>query len=195
VPLLAAALCACAKGDSGPGGARAEHASPATAAGRPGVTPTLSDANILAAMDQANLADSLMGAIAAAKGTHGDVRSFGRNEASAHHAMRRSGRELAERLHVVPEIQAGDTTAVADRALADSLRTLAAGTAWDRFYLASALLHHENELAALQTGRAETQSLDLAARMGQDSAAVDAHRDLARSIQQRVAGLVMARVP
>jgi predicted outer membrane protein len=175
--LCASAILACAKRDAGVDSVR--------------VPPTLTDANILAAMDQANMADSLMGEIAIAKGTHPDVRSFARVETREHPALRQRGVELATRLDVAPQIATGDTTAATDRALADSLRALPAGTAWDSFYLANAILHHENELAMLLTAHAETQSLEVAALIARDSSAVDAHRDRARSLLQRLAGLVM----
>jgi hypothetical protein len=59
-------------------------------------------------------------------------------------------------------------------------------------YLGTAMVHHENELAMLLTAHDETQSLKLAALIARDSSAVDAHRDRARSLLQRLAGLVMA---
>jgi predicted outer membrane protein len=156
------------------------------------VPPNLTDANILAAMDQANMADSVMGEMAASKGMNADVRSFGRDELREHHALRQGGVELARRLHLVPGAAAGSTSAASDRAVADSLRALPTSTAWDRLYLGTAMLHHENELAMLLTAHDETQNLKLAVLIARDSSAVDAHRDRALSLLQRLAGLVMA---
>ena len=57
---------------------------------------TWTDANIAALLDEANMADSAAGALAATKGTSSAVRDFGRRMTRDHHTLRAQGEALAK---------------------------------------------------------------------------------------------------
>src|SRR4051794_38469393 len=99
--LGACALWACSKG-----GNKADSAAAADSAARsaaPATTPTtpaaaapapMTDANILALLDEANANDSAGGSIAMQKGTNAQVKAFGRDMARDHHKLRKDGQDL-----------------------------------------------------------------------------------------------------
>jgi predicted outer membrane protein len=76
--------------------------SPSAAAGR------LTDAKIVALLDEANAADSASGAFALRKASSPDVKAFAKLMMGEHHALRAQGQQLARRLNVTPELPADD---------------------------------------------------------------------------------------
>src|SRR5476649_2884360 len=155
VPLAAlcaaAVVAACAKGDKAADSAKAaDSVAAASAAATPPVTAipapaavAMSDANIFAALDEANRADSAGGALAATKGTGPEVKAFGKEMMKDHHALRVGGQALAKKLNITPEPAAGDTSAAAHKTLADSLAAMPKGAAWDKYYVDHAVTGHE----------------------------------------------------
>ena len=73
-----------------------------------GTGAALTDANIVALLDEANMADSAAGALAATKATSKDVKDFAKLMMSEHHALRKQGQELAKKLNVTPAPPAND---------------------------------------------------------------------------------------
>ena len=69
---------------------------------------TWTDANIVALLDEANMADSVAGALAATKGTAAAVRDFGKRMMLDHHQLRAQGQALAKKLNVTPAPAADD---------------------------------------------------------------------------------------
>ena len=74
----------------------------ATAAGTPNPSGTWTGDNIFALLDEANMADSAAGAIAATKGTASAVRDFGKQMMRDHHQLRARGEALAKKLKIIP---------------------------------------------------------------------------------------------
>ena len=111
IALAALTIGACAKKD--------DYAADTTAANRT-VSDTgmassttaapsgLSDANIAYILDQANMADSAWGAIAATKATGANVRDFAKTMMRDHHALRKMGEDLAKKLALTPTPPAAD---------------------------------------------------------------------------------------
>lgn len=182
----AALLAACSKGDATGDSARAADSSALAATSTGAMTPAapaMSDGNILAMLDQANVADSTTGSIAAAKGTNADVKSFGRDMMRDHHALRVAGMDLSTKANISPAPPAGDTTATRDKTLADSLNAMPRGAAWDRFYIDHAVMHHTEVLATAQSGMNAAQSAELKALIEKAAPNVQAHLDRAKQIQ------------
>ena len=73
--------------------------------GQPGA---LSDANIVALLDEANMADSATGAYVVTRATNPDVKAFAKLMMGEHHALRAQGQQLAKRLGVTPQMPAED---------------------------------------------------------------------------------------
>ena len=78
---------------------RADTAPAATAG-----SEALTDANIVALLDEANMADSAAGAYALTKATNADVKAFAKLMMGEHHALRAQGQQLAQRLNVTPTL-------------------------------------------------------------------------------------------
>src|ERR1700738_135632 len=105
--IAAMAVAACGKKDSGALDTTAASSTTTTdtsasAASSTNAGSSWSDANILALLDEANVADSSEGAIAAAKGTSAAVRNFGKQMVLDHHKLRVQGEALAKKLKVTP---------------------------------------------------------------------------------------------
>jgi putative membrane protein len=193
-----AALCAmalvaaCGKGDKSADSLKAADstaaATPAPAAGAPAAAPApaLTDANIVALLDGANMADSSAGSVAATKGTSADVKSFGKDMMRDHHALRKAGQDLAKKLNVSPEMPAGDNSAAAASAWKDSLTTMPAGAAWDKAYINHEVSYHEAVLATAQTALGAAQNAELKALIEKAAPNIQAHLDHAKSIQSKL---------
>ena len=182
----AALLAACSKGDATADSARLADSTAVAATATGAMTPAapaMTDGNILAMLDQANVADSTTGSIAAAKGTSAAVKSYGRDMMRDHHALRAAGMELSTKANISPAPPAGDTTATRDRTLADSLNAMPRGAAWDKFYIDHAVMHHTEVLAMAQTGMNAAGNAELKALIEKAAPNVQAHLDRAKQIQ------------
>lgn len=184
-----ALVAACSKGDKTADSARptdsATAARTATPAPAP-AAPAMSDANILAYLDAANMADSAGGSIAAVKGTSPDVKAFGRDMMRDHHAMRVAGQDLAKKLNITPSPAANDTTAAHASKMADSLNAQARGPAWDKAYINDEVAMHESVLSNAQTALGATQNAELKGLIQKAAPTVQKHLDHAKQIQAKL---------
>jgi putative membrane protein len=188
----AALVAACSKGDKGADTARTTDSANMAASGTPAATsttaaaPAMTDANILAYLDEVNMADSAGGSIAAAKGTSSEVKSFGRDMMRDHHALRVAGQDFAKKANITPQPAAGDTTQAHASKMADSLNAQARGAEWDKAYITSEIAMHESVLATAQTALGATQNADLKALIQKAAPNVQAHLDHAKQIQSKL---------
>src|SRR3954465_13592801 len=145
----AAVIAACAKGDKSADSAKAaDSASAANAAATPATpapppAPTLTDPNIVAILDAANMVDSASGSVAATKGTNSEVKTFGKDMMRDHHALRKAGQDLAKKLNVTTAPPAGDTTEASGMKWHDSLSAMPKGAAWDQAYIDHEVAYHQ----------------------------------------------------
>ena len=193
-----AALCAvtlvaaCGKGDSTADSTKKADSAAmgatttTSAAPAPAPAPALSDPNIVAILDGANMADSAAGSVAAMKGTSAEVKSFGRDMMRDHHALRKAGQDLAKKLNVTPEPPAGDNSAAAAAAWKDSLTTMPAGAAWDKAYVNHEVAYHQAVLTTAQTALGAAQNAELKALIEKAAPNIQAHLDHAKSIQTKL---------
>jgi putative membrane protein len=199
-PIQFAALCAtalvaaCSKGDKTADSSKAADSSMAAAPGAPATAPAataapaLTDPNIIAILDAANMADSSAGSVAAAKGTSAEVKSFGRDMMRDHHALRKAGQDLAKKLNVTPEVPAGDNSVAAATAWHDSLNAMPKGAAFDRAYIDHEVAYHQAVLQTAQTALGATQNADLKALITKAAPNIQAHLDHAKQIQSKLGG-------
>ncbi|HUQ45390.1 MAG TPA: DUF4142 domain-containing protein [Gemmatimonadaceae bacterium] len=182
-----ALVAACSKGDktADSDADSTAVAATATAAVTP-AAPALTDANIVALLDGANVADSSAGSVAAAKATGAEIKSFGRDMMRDHHALRAAGQALAKKLNVTPEIPAGDTGAAAAAAWQDSLNAMPRGADWDKAYINHEVTYHEAVLATAQAGLAAAQNAELKALIEKAAPNVQAHLDHAKQLQSKM---------
>jgi putative membrane protein len=202
-----AALCAavlvaaCAKGDKSADSAKMADSSaaaasaanttnaaatPSSTAAAPAAAPALTDPNIVAILDGANMADSAAGSIAAEKATSGEVKSFGKDMMRDHHALRKAGQDLAKKLNVTPQMPAGDNSAAAATAWQDSLKAMPKGAAFDKAYIDHEVTYHQAVLQTAQTALGAAQNAELKSLIQKAAPNIQAHLDHAKSIQSKL---------
>lgn len=193
--LSAIAVVACAKTSDAPRDSTDARAMAPTdsalapAPGAPGAaaSTTLSDANIVFILDQANASDSARGALAATKGTSADVKNFGRMMAGEHHALRQQGQALATKLSVTPAAPGDDTSESDARAEMDKLMAEAKGAGFDRAYMDYEVTYHKAVLEIAGKALAATQNQELKDLITKAAPIIQKHLDRAVAIQSKMA--------
>jgi putative membrane protein len=110
---------------------------------------SVSDAQIAHIVVTANQVDIDAGRIAAARGTHADVKAFGQQMVTDHTGVNKSATSLAAKLKVTPEDNAtsGSLKAGGEKNLAN-LKSLK-GAAFDKAYVDNEVTYHQAVLDAL----------------------------------------------
>lgn len=192
-----AALCtatlvvvACTKSENNADSARLADsaAAAAPAATVTPAAPALTDANIVAILDEANMADSASGSVAATKGTNAEVKSFGRDMMRDHHALRKMGQDLAKKLNVTPEPVANDNSEAKDKAWVDSLNAMPKGAAWDKAYIDHEVAMHQAVISTAQTAEGAAQNAELKALITKAIPNLQSHLKKAQDIQSKLQG-------
>ena len=95
----------------------------------------LTDAGIIAILDEASLSDSVAAALAAEKATDPGVKAFATSAMEDHHALRVDGARLVKALGLTPRLPASDPlgTVAEDEMIA--LRATPRGPEFDRVYI------------------------------------------------------------
>ncbi|MDQ6871886.1 MAG: DUF4142 domain-containing protein [Gemmatimonadota bacterium] len=142
------------------------------------------DANILALLDEANVADSSAGAIAATKGTSAAVRNFGKQMVSDHHKMRVQGEALAKKLSLTPTPPSGDNMTADAQKERDNLNSTAKGKDFDKAYIDGEVDDHKKVLDLAVKAMGQAQSTELKNLIQKATPTVQSHLDKAESIQK-----------
>jgi putative membrane protein len=146
----------------------------------------LSDANIVALLDEANMADSAASAYASTKATSPDVKAFAKLMMSEHHALRVQGQQLAKRLNVTPQLPANDPLKPAAQSEMTALKGAAKGAAFDRTYIEQEIGVHKAVLDVAEKGHDATQNQDLKKLIEQAKPVIEKHLDRAEEIQKKL---------
>jgi putative membrane protein len=147
---------------------------------------TLSDANIVALLDEANMADSASGAYALTKATSPDVKSFAKMMMGEHHALRVQGQQLAKRLNVTPEAPANDPLKPAAQSEMTALQGAAKGAAFDRTYIEQEIGMHKAVLDLAAKAHDATGTAELKKLIEQAKPIVQRHLNRAEAIQKKL---------
>jgi putative membrane protein len=188
---VALALGACAKSDNSAttndsaAGAMAASDSSAMANNTP-ATPALTDANIVAILDGANVADSTAGKLASTKGTSSDVVSYGKMMMGEHHALRVAGQSFAKKDMLTPTLPANDNGQATADANIRNLTDTPKGAAWDKAYIDNEVAYHEAVLKTAGDAKNATQNLELKALIDKAAPVVQKHLDRAKEIQKKL---------
>jgi putative membrane protein len=188
---------ACSKGANKADSAAGVDTSAAAATTPPATTPApvaLTDVNIVALLDEANMGDSAAGAVAAKKGKNASVKEFGRDMMRDHHALRKAGQDLAKKENLTPTPPSGDTLATAGQKWVDSLNAMAAGADWDKAYADHEVAVHQAVQALLQTALSAAQDTSLKALITKAQPTIDAHLKKAQDVQSKL-GTTSAMAP
>ena len=189
-----AAFCAatlatgCSKGEKTGDTVKTDTTAAAAVTPAPPPAPALTDANIAAILDQANMADSAAGSVAAAKGTAGDVKSFAKDMMRDHHALRKAGADLVKKLGVTPALPAGDNSVATAQAWQDSLNAMPKGAGFDKAYIDHEVTYHQAVLNTAQTALGAAQNAELKDLITKAAPNIQAHLDHAKSIQSKLGG-------
>lgn len=184
VSAMSAALLACGGGDE-----RAEadttRGAPVTGAAG-GVASPMSDANILALFDRANVTDSAAGVIAASKATGAELRGFAAQMVRDHHAMRVEGERVARRLRLTAEPPAGNDGEPGMTAILTVLNATARGRDFDKAYIDHEVAFHLDFLE-LVTGAMDVASeTEVKAFIQKLAPMLEEHLDRAQTLQARL---------
>jgi putative membrane protein len=146
----------------------------------------LSDANIVALLDEANMADSASGAYAVTKATSPDVKAFAKLMMGEHHALRAQGQQLAKRLGVTPELPANDPLKPAAESEMTALKGAAKGAAFDRTYIEQEIGIHKAVLDLAGKAHDAAQNEELKKLIEQAGPVIQKHLDRAEEIQKKL---------
>jgi putative membrane protein len=187
----ALALAACGKKDNN--AADTTAASSTTTADTSAMSGTASststsgnwtDQNIVALLDEANMADSAAGAIAATKGTAAAVRDFARRMERDHHQLRAQGAALAKKLNVTPAAPSDDPVQPMAQQETNTLNSTAKGKDFDKAYIDAEVDAHKAVLDLATKAAAQTQNAELKNLIQKAAPVIQGHLDKAESIQK-----------
>jgi putative membrane protein len=146
----------------------------------------LSDANIVALLDEANAADSASGAYASGKATNPDVKAFAKLMMGEHHALRAQGQQLATRLNVTPEPVTDDPLKPAVQSEMAALRAAPKGSKFDRTYIEHEIGIHKAVLDLAGKAHDAAQNEELKKLIEQAGPVIQKHLDRALEIQKKL---------
>ena len=155
-----------------------------TMAGGATASGTWSDANIVALLDEANMADSAAGSIAATKGTSSEVREFARRMMRDHHELRTQGAALAKKLNVTPAAPSDDPVMPMAQDETNTLNTTAKGKDFDKAYIDAEVNAHKAVLDLATKAAAQTQTAELKNLIQKAAPVIQGHLTKAESIQK-----------
>lgn len=181
----------CSKGENKADSAAAADSAAKAAAAAPPAAPApapLTDANIAAILDEANAADSAAGNVASTKGTHADVKAFGRDMMRDHHALRKAGQDLAKKLNLTPAAPTGDTLQSSAQNWQNTLTSLPKGAAFDTAYINHEVTTHQAVIATAQSAQTAAQDTSLKALITKALPNLQAHLKHAQEIQAKLSG-------
>jgi putative membrane protein len=147
---------------------------------------TWSDANIVALLDEANMADSSAGAIAVTKGTNSQVREFGRRMMRDHHTLRAQGQALAKKLNVTPAAPSDDPVQSMAQDETNTLNSTAKGKDFDKAYIDAEVNAHKAVLDLATKAAGQTQNTELKNLIQKAAPVIQGHYDMAQSIQKKL---------
>ena len=156
----------------------------AMAAGAPAPSGNWTDANIVALLDEANMADSSAGAVAATKGTASAVRDFARRMMRDHHQLRAQGEALAKKLKITPAAPSDDPVTPAGQKEMDTLNSTAKGKDFDKAYIDAEVDVHKAVLDIATKAAGQTQNAELKNLIQKAAPVIKGHLDKAESIQK-----------
>ncbi|HET7469014.1 MAG TPA: DUF4142 domain-containing protein [Gemmatimonadales bacterium] len=177
--------------DTGQAGTAATTDTSATAMAAPADTAAaakapMTDANIVALLDEANKSDSAAGAFALKKASDKNVKAFAKMMMSEHHALRVQGLALAKKLKVTPEAPADDPVKAAASSEMSALQSAGSGAAFDKAYIDQEVTVHKAVIDLAQKAHDEAQNAELKALIEKAKPVLQKHLDRAESLQQQL---------
>ena len=148
----------------------------------------LVDANIVALLDEANMADSAAGALALKKATNPEVKSFAKLMMGEHHALRLQGQQLAKRLNVTPQPPSKDPVKALASQETAALQATPKGAEFDRVYIQNEVVAHRAVLDLAKKAHDQAQNDELKKLIEQAQPVIERHLQMAEDIQKKLGG-------
>lgn len=194
---LAVGVAVACKGREGGAGATT-GATGAPAMGAPNATatppaaPAMTDGNIVALFDEANIADSASAAMALPKATNAEVKAFARMMMGEHHGLRVKAQQYAKKptgaMEPWPKAEPPATdpfqSAVEDERRA--LEATAKGRAFDSTYIAKEIGIHQAVMDWATQALAQAQNKELKELLSASAPVIQRHLDRAKAIEQKL---------
>jgi putative membrane protein len=146
----------------------------------------LTDANIVALLDEANKADSTAGALAATKATSPAVKDFAKLMMVEHHALRQAGQQLAKQLKVTPEPPANNPLTPLVESETTALNSTPKGPEFDRTYIDQEITAHKAVLDLASEAHEQAQNEQLKALIEKAKPVIQKHLDKAEKIKEEL---------
>lgn len=146
----------------------------------------LTDANIVALLDEANAADSSAGAYAVGKATDPEVRDFAKLMMGEHHALRVQGQQLAKKLNITPAPPANDPVQALAKQEMEALKAAPKGPQFDRTYIDQEVTAHKAVLDLAEQGHDATQNQELKGLIEQAKPVIERHLERAEELQKKL---------
>jgi putative membrane protein len=146
----------------------------------------LTDANIVALLDEANQADSASGALAASKGTSADVKAYGKLMMKDHHKLRAEGKQLAQKQKIQPAPPANDPVASMASKEKSALQSAQKGAEFDRTYIEQTISGHQAVLDLLDRSASSATDPQIKAMIQKARPEVQEHLTKAQAIQKKL---------
>lgn len=185
---VALGVLGCAKGNSSTSRVEPHSAAaqPTAVADNYSDNPTFSDAQILALLDEANVADSIAAAFAMTKATNEDVKHFARDMMDDHHELRRDGQEVATKLNLVPQAPQMDPVRRAARREMDTLQAAPAGSQFNRAYMEQEIAMHQQVIQLTTDLRAQAQAPEVKDFIDKAHSVLLKHLGNAQTVEQKL---------
>lgn len=148
----------------------------------------LADANIVALLDEVNMADSASGALAAKKATNPEVKAFAKLMMGEHHALRAAGQQLAKRLNVTPQPPANDPVKPLVEQVTSTLQSTPKGAEFDRVYIQNEVKVHQAALDLAKKAHGQAQNEELKKLIEQAQPVLEKHLKIAEDLEKKLGG-------
>jgi putative membrane protein len=147
----------------------------------------LTDAGIIAILDEASRSDSVAAALAGEKATDAEVRAFARSAMQDHHALRVDGNRLVKALSLTPRLPATDPLGAAAEDEMIALRATPPGPEFDRIYIEKEVATHQAVKDFAEQARRATPNDQIRSFIDRLTPVLERHLARAQALRSRIA--------
>jgi len=146
----------------------------------------LTDAGIIAILDEASLSDSVAAALAADKATDPGVKAFATSAMEDHHALRLEGAYLVKALSLTPRLPASDplSTVAEDEMIA--LRATPRGPEFDRVYIEKEVATRQAVKDFSEQAKRATPNDQIRTFIDRVTSVIERHLERAQALRNRI---------
>lgn len=147
----------------------------------------LTDAGIMAILDEASRSDSVAGALAAEKATDAEVKALATSAMEDHHALRLEGDRLVKALGLVPRLPASDPLGDAAEDEMIALRAKPRGPEFDRIYIEKEVAIHQAVKDFAEQAKRATPNDQIRSFIGRVTPVIERHLKRAQALRSQIA--------